>query len=299
MRFFLKITSITSKMSIESTRWCFNSKNWNPTHSEMLLSTSCVQSEEKDRLIKFVFKDDFKSSLIGRLMMRKFVSESTQLEYNKIRFKRDDKGKPILIDPEKRFSNLSFNVSHQGDYVVIAGEKNLPNIGVDVMKIEYSGSKSLSEFFRIMNRQFSQLEWLNIKGCGSEREQLAMFCRHWSLKESYVKAIGVGITINLQDISFKINTKRLRKDVLVSDTELFIKNQKVNWEFQEMLLNDDHCVSVALNKTCLNENFQPKSLFREISFEELTKNSIPLLESDEEYVKLFFNKIYKKREVRK
>jgi phosphopantetheinyl transferase len=61
----------------------------------------------------------------------------------------------FLDDP-----SILFNVSHQGDLAVLAGATGcLPghSLGVDVMKFEYSGGKTLSEFFRIMTRNFSQL----------------------------------------------------------------------------------------------------------------------------------------------
>lgn len=42
-----------------------------------------------------------------------------------------------------------------------------------------SGSSSVQEFFRIMNRQFTDLEWTSIRTAGSDWDQLDMFYRHW------------------------------------------------------------------------------------------------------------------------
>lgn len=209
-------------MSNNSARWAFNFTKWSPTYNDLLQSTACIQQEEKQRIGRFVFKKDFKSSLIGRLMMRKFVANSTNIPYNEVNIKRDEKGKPFVEN-----CNVTFNVSHQGDFTVFAGDFNDGILGIDVMKLEYKGGKSLKEFFRIMTRQFSQYEWSEIFNAGNEKQQLAMFCRHWCLKESYVKATGVGITINLQEISFKINTKQLNTDNIVDDTELYIKGEKI------------------------------------------------------------------------
>lgn len=273
-------------MSNNSVRWAFNSTTWNPAHSEMMLATSCIQAEEKERLAKFIFKEDFKSSLIGRLLMRKFVNEFQGIPYNEIRFCRDEKGKPFLSDKN---CNINFNVSHQGDYVVLAGELEHVEMGVDVMKNEYAGGKTVPEFFRIMNRQFSALEWQSIKNCRSETEQVGMFCRHWALKESYVKAIGVGITTNLQDITFKVNTQTLAKDALVTDTKLILKNEVQNWMFEESLLDNHHCVAVAVKRNTSSNLF-----FKEVSFSELTANSVSLFAPDELYTENFFKKLCKK-----
>ncbi|KAF2896343.1 hypothetical protein ILUMI_09850 [Ignelater luminosus] len=279
-------------MANKSIRWIFNFSKWMPSESDILLATACIQSEEKDRLAKFVFNKDFKSSLVGRLMMRKFINQITSTPYNEIKFGRDDKGKPILINPAPdKTIKLAFNVSHHGNYVVLAGEVGNSLLGVDVMKLEYSGTKSLSEYFRIMKRPFADMEWAEIKGSGSEKEQIAMFCRHWCLKESYVKAIGVGITINLQDICFKINTPVLKKDSLVADTELFVSNIKQNWRFEESLIDNEHCVAVAL---CNDENLDEENniIFKELQFSDIVENAIPLLEYDEAYCKQFFEKSY-------
>ncbi|XP_023311405.1 L-aminoadipate-semialdehyde dehydrogenase-phosphopantetheinyl transferase [Anoplophora glabripennis] len=272
------------KMTNTSVRWAFNFTKWNPSHSDMLLASSCVQTEEKDRLSRFYFRKDFKSSLIGRLMMRKFVCQASGKKYDEIKFLRDDKGKPMLFE-SNTYPNLDFNISHQGDYVVLAGECSNVKLGVDVMKLEYSGGKSLDEFFRLMTKNFSPEEWVMIKSSGTEKQQIAMFCRHWCLKESYVKAIGVGITINLQDIRFKVNTSVLDKNFIVDDTELYIKGMKVNWKFQEMLLDDQHCVAVALNDTS-NMNL----VFREIDFSELMEGCVPFLPRDEQYCLNYFRK---------
>lgn len=277
-------------MANKSVRWAFNFAKWNPSEAEMLLATSCIQREEKERLAKFAFKKDFKSSLIGRLMMRKFVHETTLVPYNKIQFDRDEKGKPFVNFPKSNEVKLAFNVSHQGNYVVFAGEIEENLIGVDVMKFECSGVKNLQEYFRIMRKTFSDVEWAEIKSSGNDSQQIAMFCRHWCLKESYVKATGVGITINLQDICFKINTRLLKINTLITDTEIFVDYVKQNWLFQESLLDDEHCVAVALQKDD-GVNSESNSLFVHIDFSTLTDSAIPLLEFDKSYCELFSKKL--------
>lgn len=265
-----------------SARWCFDFTKWSPTKTELLIATSCVQQEEKDRLARFVFKNDFKSSLIGRLMMRKYIHESIGLAYDEINIKRDAKGKPYIDD-----GTVSFNVSHQGNFAVFAGESDGLLLGVDVMKQEYSGGKPLGEFFRLMTRHFSPSEWHNIKS-GTDAEQIAKFCRHWCLKESYVKAIGVGITVNLQEISFKPE-EGLCGDSVITNTELYVRNEKQDWFFEESNLDDDHCVAVA-SKIQRTEPI----IFRKITFDELVETAVPFLPEDHMYCEKFFDKLDKK-----
>ncbi|CAK9811655.1 L-aminoadipate-semialdehyde dehydrogenase-phosphopantetheinyl transferase [Anthophora plagiata] len=271
---------------LQSVRWAFNWKEWNLGEKDFAYAISCIQLEEKERLGRFMFRKDVRASLVGRLMMRKFVNEYGHIPYNNIVFTRDTHNRPVV---EKISSNLSFNVSHQGDYTVLAGETRNVKLGVDVMKLEYTGGKQLSEFFRIMNRTFSPSEWAEIKDFSlNKSEQVGMFCRHWALKESYVKAIGIGITTDLGLLSFKTNSELMENSV-TTDTVLYINGIEQKWLFEETLLDSQHCVAVALEK--VGEASKSESnTFNILSSGELLAKCIPLFSQDFEYAKKYLEK---------
>lgn len=286
-------------------RWAFDLSTWRPSLNELLLATSLIQTEEKSRLSKFMFRDDFDASIIGRLLMRKFIRDTTNIPYEQIRFDRDSRGKPFLLPLQHdrlTTNHVDFNVSHQGSYSVLAGcclssddhkSQNLSTtIGVDVMKIEYTGGKPLNEFFRIMHRNFTVNEWKFIRNNSDELSQTEAFMRHWCLKESYVKNIGVGITIDLQKIDFKIKTKKLLTNQTVMDTKVEVNGELLdNWIFEESLIDNEHCVAVAVK----NHNDSNNShSFQLITFEDLTKDSVPLLDVDRQYCLDILGKPYKK-----
>lgn len=275
-------------MSAARARWYFNFNSWNPSAAELLFATSCVQMEEKERIGRFVFKKDFKASLIGRLLMRKFVNEFVGIPYAEIQFIRDERGKPNVLYPLiGDFQRVSFNVSHHGDFCVLAGEIGDFPLGIDVMKIERPINKNLQEYFRLMYRQFAVGEWETIKREVDEKSQLAMYYRHWCLKESYVKALGVGITINLQKLCFKINTKHLKQNEIVKTTKLEVDGEKVDWIFEENLLDNNHCVAVALEE----KNAQDiTSAYKLLNYNELMANSSSVIDKDDEYCRKFFLK---------
>ena len=68
--------------------------------------------------------------------MRKVIAESLSIPYKEIKLSRTEKGKPFLENHAQHFPNFNFNVSHQGEYAVLAAESEY-QIGVDVMQIEY------------------------------------------------------------------------------------------------------------------------------------------------------------------
>ncbi|XP_078033896.1 L-aminoadipate-semialdehyde dehydrogenase-phosphopantetheinyl transferase [Augochlora pura] len=270
----------------QSIRWAFKWMEWNPSEKEFAYAISCIQLEEKERLGRFVFRKDIKASLAGRLLMRKFINEYGNIPYNEIVFIRDEHNRPILSGTS---SNLNFNVSHQGDYTVLAGETRNVKLGVDVMKLDYSGGRQLSEFFRIMNTNFTSSEWSEIKHSSmNDSEQIEMFCRHWALKESYVKAIGIGITIDLGTLDFKTNSK-LKYKYITTDTTLNINGVKQEWLFEETLLDPKHCVAVTLQENrkapCSQNTF-----FEIINVDKLLKNTIPLFPEDVKYMEKYFEK---------
>lgn len=285
-------------------RWAFDLSTWRPSLNELLSATSCIQSEEKSRLAKFMFRDDFDASIIGRLLMRKFVQDTTRIPYEEIKFDRDERGKPHLLPLQQNGSSnyLDFNVSHQGSYSVLAGcclssDKHKSHqlsttIGVDVMKIEYTGGKSLNEFFRIMHRNFTTNEWKFIRNNSDELGQTEAFMRHWCLKESYVKNVGIGISMDLQKIDFMIKTKTLSTNKTAMDTVVNVNGEVLdNWIFEESLIDNEHCVAVAV-KNPIDLNIS--HIFQLVTFEDLIKHSTPLLDIDRQYCLDILSKPYKK-----
>lgn len=160
-------------------------------------------------------------------------------------------------------------------------------LGIDVMKMEYSGGKSVHEFFRLMDRNFTDQEWRYIRS-GRDREDLVgRFMRVWCLKESYVKNIGVGITVDLRKIHFKVTSPLGEATTPTNVPNLSTKvrlngrtQAEDNWNFEETRLDQEHCVAVAIVDD--NESYTPcNEGFRFIDIEWLIENIDPLRREDE------------------
>lgn len=286
-------------------RWAFRCGSWKPTRSEWLFAARCVQREEKDRIGQFVFAKDAKSAMAGRLLLRRLVCEKMAVPWSEIRLERTPRGKPYLGAPAcsgPEAWGWSFNVSHQGDYAVLAAEQGV-QVGVDVMKTAMPGSSSVPEFFRIMTRQFTEFEWSSIHGAGVERQQLSMFYRHWALKESFIKAIGTGLGFNLQRVEFHLSPEPMTVGQVQNRTKMHLdEEEEEGWVFEESLLDQDHHVAVALGppQTAARTpsdspspppvspsppppSPSPLPSFTLLSFNDLISLATPLLEEDAEY----------------
>jgi len=272
-----KIAQYNSTMTTSNrVRWVFDCANWFPSESDWSKASRSIQLEEKERIGRFVFKRDAKRSIIGQLMIRKFVSEASHLPWSQIKIKRDHNNKPL-----SEGLNLHFNVSHDGNLVVLAGEENTI-VGIDIMRNCYKGGKSLNEFFRLMHRNFHMNEWAYINK-GTDTNKINSFYRFWCLKECYVKATGTGLTIDLRKICF-VPKSELKKDVILTDTELFIDGQLMSdWSFHELLYND-YTITVCLKGSITTVNF---SL---INFDDLMSNAETITEEDNTYCKLYLSK---------
>lgn len=233
-------------------RLAFNFAKWTPTKQQYCLAISCIQPEERYRIRRF----------------------------------RTERGRPC--SPQVP-SGYDFNVSHAGEHVVFAAGE-FGAVGTDVMPLQDTRrEEEIGEFFRLMRRKFTEDEWSQIRYPGSDQKtQLSVFFRLWCLKESYIKAEGTGLGIDLQSLSFKLNTSDLSKDV-TRDTQFYLNGRRdPSMHFDEFLIDDGHCCAVCYY-TQTNEN-NPVSWANhgvdKISFDDFTKGLCaiePLIDKDFEW----------------
>ncbi|XP_076832381.1 L-aminoadipate-semialdehyde dehydrogenase-phosphopantetheinyl transferase [Brachyhypopomus gauderio] len=286
---------------MEAARWAFRCGSWAPTCSDWLFAARCVQREEKERIGQFVFAKDARSAMAGRLLIRKLICEKMGFAWDGFRLERTPRGKPYLARPlsaPDSASPWSFNVSHQGDYAVLAAEPGR-QVGVDVMKTTMPGSSSVVEFFKLMTRQFTELEWEKIQSAGSNWDQLDMFYRHWALKESFIKAIGTGLGFNLQRAEFHVSPTKMQEGQVYCQTRMYLDGEEEeDWTFEECLLDKYHHVAVALAKpehlTTNDAGISsgatlPK--FTLLSFGDLVSGATPLSDEDPAYWESFRRKL--------
>lgn len=103
---------------------------------------------------------------------------------------RTTKGRPQLAS--KHQSSLNFNLSHSGDWALLA-ITNAALVGVDIERM-----KSHIDCAGILERFCAPDEYKQWQTFPKE-QQLAAFYRCWVRKEAYLKALGVGISEHLQE----------------------------------------------------------------------------------------------------
>jgi 4'-phosphopantetheinyl transferase len=101
--------------------------------------------------------------------------------------------------PDINSNGLRFNLSHASGMVACALSK-VDAIGVDV---EWLGRPN--DLQAIAERKFAPAE-ANCFACAHQEDRKRVFFSFWTLKESYIKAIGKGLLEPLNGFSFELET---------------------------------------------------------------------------------------------
>ncbi len=161
--------------------------------------------EERARAMRFVFAKDRLAFTLGRVLARRLLRSHCAPPPGGWRFATNPYGRPELPD-----SNLRFNISHCAGMVAAAVTVE-HELGLDVERIDRNCTD-----IAIARSYFAPSERLALASA-PEEERKAMFFAFWTLKEAYIKARGLGLSIPLADFSFTLNPPRISFSPAITD----------------------------------------------------------------------------------
>jgi 4'-phosphopantetheinyl transferase len=192
-----------------------------------------VSHDMQNRLQRFRLIEDQVRSLFGEILVRIFAIERWNIPNSQIEFVRNKYAKPALLGNP----NFNFNISHSGEWVVAAFDTS--PIGID---IEYVQPIELT----IADRYFTQAEIAQLYD-QPLNERLAFFYKLWTLKESFIKAVGKGLSMPLHTFSFRL----INGDITVcSDSEMG------QFYFQQYQIDADYQLAVCGTLPYFPKNIQ-------------------------------------------
>jgi 4'-phosphopantetheinyl transferase len=153
---------------------------------------SMLAEPEKQRAERYRFPRLRDSFVLSRGALRRLIAGYADTSPERIEFAYGSHGKPSLAAPESR---LSFNLSHSGDLAAYAFTVD-GELGID---IEHA-SRTL-DFEGLASRFFGREECQDLVSL-PEASRAEAFFRCWVRKESYIKALGGGLSIPLD--SFRV-----------------------------------------------------------------------------------------------
>ncbi|NLQ75081.1 4'-phosphopantetheinyl transferase family protein [Streptococcus mutans] len=166
----------------------FKIRSQKPLEDRMFFSLlELIEEEDRKQILRYQFWQDRQQSLLGHLLSRYAIIQEYALTNKEIQIRRHAYGKPYIKD----YSQIHYNISHSGEWVVVAIGKS--PIGIDV-------ENRREDWDLIGERVFSESEKYWSQNSYKRKAIL------WTIKEAYVKYLGIGLSKSLN--SFSIDIKR-------------------------------------------------------------------------------------------
>jgi 4'-phosphopantetheinyl transferase len=156
-----------------------------------------LSGPERERLERVRSRDDARRQAAGRGALRRLLGDYLGTAPGDIVLAAEPHGKPALAGPAGG-RDLNFNVSHSGDWVLIAFARQSP-VGVDIEKwrpvetAEIAGQIFMKE---------ELLEWMRLP----ESARNEVFFDAWTLKEAYLKALGSGLSKDPRSFRMRVGS---------------------------------------------------------------------------------------------
>lgn len=182
---------------------------------------------EKDKASTFSNTVLQKKYIKTRAVLRKILASYLNIEPQNLIIKTSEYGKPSLDD-----DSVFFNLSHKDNQFVLA-VSNVGDIGVDLEQCKNRDSIS-----RLAEKFFSEVEILYWHSLSDELK-INMFYRFWVRKEAFVKAVGRGIVLGLNQCV--INPDNQSRFLSIPEDYGLASN----WKILDVPLNDSVCAVVT------------------------------------------------------
>ena len=164
----------------------------NPSLSQEKMNAllETISKENREKCQRFKFKVDALRTLYGELLLRYGLRTQFSFENKNIKLSKNESGKPYI-----KGYPIHFNISHAGDFVVCAFSEQ--EVGIDIEQIR-------DVELDIAKRFFCQREYVDLLA-QNQANQLDYFYSLWTLKESYIKFLGTGLSTPLDSFCFTIS----------------------------------------------------------------------------------------------
>jgi len=151
-----------------------------------------LDDKERSRALRFVHKIHRDRYVVSHAKLRIILASYIDTAPGHIRFAEEAFGKPYLSMDGKE-PDVKFNLSHSGDKMLVAVGL-YDQLGVDIEEWNERIDCGL-----VVDSCFAEVERCFWNGLPEDRKD-AFFYRFWTRKESFVKAVGVGIGLDVSKV---------------------------------------------------------------------------------------------------
>lgn len=193
-----------------------------------------MEPHERAQADRFVFDKDRHEYTVARALVRTTLSRYLDRAPADWRFEKNRYGRPEII-PAPGEPRLRFNLTHTRGLVAVAVVLDR-DIGVDAENLTRRDVGP-----SVADRYFSPSEVAELATVTSDARQ-RRFLEYWTLKESYIKARGMGLSLPLEQFSFHLSASN---PTISFDPRLV--DQPAAWQFRQFWL-PEHLLAVALRR---------------------------------------------------
>jgi 4'-phosphopantetheinyl transferase len=187
-----------------------------------------LTEQERQQEQRFYFAEDSHRYLLTRALVRTVLSRYIPFAATEWRFEPSAYGRPTITNDYEAVRSLSFNISHTNDLIVLAVTCD-GAVGVDVECVRREIT------LEVASRYFSPTEVAALQSLPAERQR-RRFLDLWTLKESYIKARGMGLSIPLSKFSFDLDGDI---ENIVSFDQDF-DDLPTRWRFYQLYPSNEH-----------------------------------------------------------
>jgi len=192
--------------------------------------------EEHERLGRMQIEGARRDFVIGRALARHALSRHAAVAPADWRFVTGPHGRP---EPEARVApagarRLRFSLSHAGGLVACAVAEEI-DVGLDVERVDEQGAGEA-----LARRFFAPAE-VRALGALPEAARARRFFQYWTLKEAYLKARGLGLSIALDGFWFVLEA---RAPIAIRFAAP-LDDDPTRWQFDQRDLAPGHLLAVA------------------------------------------------------
>lgn len=190
---------------------------------EQRCDASVLSSEEYYKAGRFRFECDRNTFITTRSYLRRILSDFLSQPPERLVFQFGKFSKPAVQNDQ----GLQFNVSHSGDFALIALTRNT-EIGVDIEQIKnFDGIEKVAEsYFSYEEFQYYQQQPLE--------RRISNFYVIWTRKEAFIKCIGEGLSHPLKGFSV-FSGRRVK---ILDETKKVDQNS--SWLLQDLAVSDSY-----------------------------------------------------------
>ncbi len=194
---------------------------------------SALTDNEHKHIGYYKFKRVQENFIISQGGLRLLLSNYLNIPAKEVKLGKHKKGKPYSLDQPK----LHFNMSNSGKKVVYAFSMD-EELGIDLEQL-----RELHDLNELIRKNYTKKEQDYI----NKRADLVnfRFFKFWTIKEAYLKAIGVGMRIPPEQLEFTV----LNGDYQLQSIQgVPIDLDQDTWSFKHFTLENDSYVGTLAIK---------------------------------------------------